>query len=410
MSKPLGEIGYKKRKFIFWILLAILFCLTNGILLRPIFFRNLDKHGSIRVGICGEVNRPAVYSMEKGSDLAMLIIKAHGTTSKADVPSINLNAILQNDSIYHIGAKRKAAARSLNRKEFPGRQDIKPPKLPAVQGKQGNDSLALPGVKVISVLYVGFPAVFVLIDFYPELDLINMTHIPHSTILLDNNDRLIDLFFTLGISPTSKSLEARLGYKIDYYMLQDKVCFVNMINGLGGVTVNIDKAFAEYYNIKKGESKMDGELAWEFVKFLDKRRITRADKNAKGIDLIRQDNFLIDPGELQQAYIVRQFRQKKVLKAMKKAFMGKSKREQAKVLALMSKELDTNIDLNFFLELYKNILTSSISSYTTLPGYYEKAGGDLYFYPDMPSFKMMKNKEIRTYLKDKGKIKETTIY
>ena len=97
---------YKKRKICFWIILCGL------LIFGTVFYLMVDRvetpHRLIRVGICGAINRPAVYTMREGSDLSMLVVMAHGFTHNAEIKRVNLDRIIYNDSIYHIPASGTA--------------------------------------------------------------------------------------------------------------------------------------------------------------------------------------------------------------------------------------------------------------------------------------------------------------
>jgi len=385
---------YEKRKMWFWIILALI-----ALILFLVFFiinRKTTENKLIRVAACGCVQQRAVYTMREGSDLAMLVRQAKGFTINADVTHLNLDKILLNDSVYHIpctGATsqtmRSEFIRQINQTIKLSYRDLSKEVVAAAQQK---------GIECFTILYIGIPAVYVLITYYPEFHRINFVHIPHSALFLNTEYRLIDLFFTLDIYPTMRILEHSLQQKIDYYLIQDRFNFMDLIDLLGGVEINIDKPYANEYKLKPGKNLLDGYYAWEYIRFLDWRNIKMTVKSEKKKDLVRQDNFEIDPNTMEMTYEMRNQRQRYVLEGMRKSFKALSSSDQLYVIENLKNVFRTDMKADFLNMLYKDILSTPSFSYGNVPGYYSVEGSKLFFYPDLPSFEMLRKLEIRNYL------------
>lgn len=204
-------------------------------------------------------------------------------------------------------------------------------------------------------------------------------------------------------------VENRLKQKIDFYLIQDRFNFIDLINMLGGVNVKLDKPYAEEYKFNPGANELDGFHAWEYIRFLDWKNLPMVVKSEKKKDLVRLDNFSIDPRTMERIYEMRNQRQRHVLEAMRTSFLGMSKVNQLDVVDNFKDVFRTDMTTEFLMELYSDLLSTPNFSYGNIPGYYSAEGDKLFFYPDMPSFELLKRKEIRTYLENR-KDKTQTIY
>lgn len=364
-------------------------------------------HRFIRVGICGAINKPAVYTVREGADLAMLVMLAHGFTTNADIDKINLDYTVKNDSIYHIPAhggrsysKTISFMREINKMTSRAFNDVSKEITAKANEKE---------IKQYSILYVGLPAVYVLINYYPEFHRINFVHLPHSAVFLHNEYRLSDIFFTYGIQPTMRILENRLKQKIDFYMIQDRFAFIDLIDKLGGVDISLDEEYAREYELMEGNQNIDGFHAWEYIRFLDWKNLKLNATNDKTINLILKDNFQVDPKTWERIYETRNQRQRYVLMGMRKAFIGLAPDEQLNLIRNIHKEFRTDMTNEFLMELYTDLLSTRNFGFGSLPGYYSTEGNNLYFYPDLPNFDMLRKQEIRKYL-EMRKGRSQTIY
>lgn len=391
---------YRKRKIWFWIILGLIF--IASVLIYFLLTNVSTEKRYIRVGACGCVKQRAVYTMREGSDMAMLIRVANGFTLNADVTKVNLDRIVKNDSVYHIPCRGNSSAslrmsfvNEINRKIRASYT-----RLTDEVVAESNDK----PIKSYSILYVGLPAVFVLINYYPEFHRINFVHIPHSSIFLNSEYRVIDMFFVLDIYPTMRIIERSLKQKIDFYMVQDRFNFIDLIDMIGGVNITIDEPYAEEYKLRAGKTMLDGYYAWEYIRFVDWRNIKMQVKSEKRKDLVRQDNFAIDPQTMEMLYEMRNQRQRQVLEGMRNSFRNLPKPDQLRVVDNFKNVFRTDMSPDFLIKLYSDILVSLHFSYGSLPGYYSKEKDKLFFYPDLPAFERLKKSEIRRYLEvRKGK-------
>lgn len=396
---------YQKRKMWFWIIVGLISLLAVFIYL--FYNKKSTEKRFIRVATCGCVKHEAVYSMREGSDLAMLIRMANGFKLNADVMKVNLDQIVMNDSVYHIPCKGNGSKKM--RYEFIEEYNKT---IKTSYRDLSKEVVALSNekdIKCYSILYVGLPSVFVLINYYPEFRRINFVHIPHSATFLNNEYRIVDLFFTLDVYPTMRILERTLKQKIDYFLIQDRFNFIDLIDLLGGVEVNLDAPFANQYELNQGRSNIDGFYAWEYIRFLDWHNIKMTVKSEKKKDLIRQDNFEVDPSTMEMIYEMRNQRQRYVLEGMRRSFTGLNQSDQLAVIDNFKNVFRTDMDLEFLTMLYKDILSSPRFSFGTIPGQYSIEGKKMFFYPDLPNYDRLRNKEIRSYLEQR-KDRKQVIY
>ena len=347
--------------------------------------------------------------MRESSDVAMLVSRAGGLKLNADVTNVNFEKIVLHDSVYHIPCQKSNAgvsaygyqvAKEVNSMIRSSYSDL----TDEIVAENNEREL-----KSFGILYVGIPVVFVIINYYPELQRINFVHVPHSTVFLNNDYRLIDLFFTLDIYPTMRIIEHKLKQKIDYYLIQDRFNFIDLIDMLGGVSVNLDMPFADEYNLNAGKNVIDGFYAWEYIRFIDWRNTKMEVVGDKKMRLVTNDNFKIEPKTLERLYELRNQRQRHVLEGMRSSFLNMENANQLKILAHFKDVFRTDMTNDFLMQMYGDLLTTPNFSYGNIPGYYSGEGDKLFFYPDLPSFELLKNKEIRSYLENR-KGQNQTIY
>jgi len=72
-----------------------------------------------------------------------------------------------------------------------------------------------------------------------------------------------------GMNLSIKTLSAFLGIPINHYIKVDYESFVKIVNGLGGVTVDVPEDVVSYQDgkvkVQKGVQKMDGDAAFSYV-------------------------------------------------------------------------------------------------------------------------------------------------
>ena len=131
--------------------------------------------------------------------------------------------------------------------------------------------------------------------------------------------------------------------------------------------------------------------------------------NDKTLDLVRQDNFEADPRTWEMIYEMRNQRQRYMLEGMRNAFKSMTKPEQLNIVSHFKDVFQTDMPVDFLMKLYEDVLSTKNFSYGNLPGYYSEIGDKLFYYPDIPSFDMLRRSEIRTYL-EKRKERKQTVY
>lgn len=111
-----------------------------------------------------------------------------------------------------------------------------------------------------------------------------------------------------GPAATQKIIEKIFGIKIEYFIRIDFAAFSEMIDAMGGVTVNVDRSFSDYtypaanyefqtISFEKGTTTMDGKTALKFAR-------SRHGNNGEGSDFARA------------------FRQQKIIMAAKQKFFS----------------------------------------------------------------------------------------
>ncbi len=396
--------SYKRKKIIYWLSLIVgFFAILLIILSRSCETGSAIPNDQIRCAVCGAVNVPAVYDMPADADLSMLIRKANGLKPEADVSKIDFELNLSHDSVYHIpaggmGPGITKPGKSTNYLSDSSWLAVYTPRLgrPEAGGIHEDP-------EEINILYIGLPAVYILIDYFPKYHRVNLTHIPHSSAFLANNYRLIDLFFTLGIEPTRNILQRQLAVKIDYYIIQDKSSFIKMINLMNGIQVNIDEPFAEHYDFESGKGTLNGFYSWEFIRFLDFKRIKREFTGYRQQDMTRKDVFKVKPDDWINDYVLRHQRQRYVINGMRESFLKLNPQNQLKTLKLIRETIQTDMNLKLITEIYRNMLSSSDFSYGRIPGKYRSEGDALFFFPDEPSFKALRDREIKKMIQHEKK-------
>ncbi len=352
-------VNYRGIKILFTLCVFIIVTLLIVILLPKV--ENNDSHRYTTAGICGNIQAPAVYRIPYGSDLGTLILKGGGITFNADIRAIDLNQVIKQDSIYHIPSRKRKN------------------KIPEII--ENSDTITFQPAaeeEQYSVLYVGFPALYFIVTYYPSRKRINVIYLPHSTIMLSNEYRLIDVFFTLGINPTIDILEKQLKRRIDSYFIQDRNSFIGMVDELNGLTLPVDSTFARTYNLKTGAQVLDGFLSWEYIRFIDSESYRSKNRDVKRAT---PEYLELEPNNIQLAYDIRQMRQKKLMSVLYKKFKNLSYVDKSKILTTILKQFSYNSDIPVkqALELLPTLRKDTKLRFGTLPGYY-KAEGDYVFY------------------------------
>ena len=123
-----------------------------------------------------------------------------------------------------------------------------------------------------SVNTVSGSDVNLIVTVNPKTKQILMTSIPRDCeIELDRNGKMDKLTHTgiYGTSETINTIENFLDMQINYYARTNFSGITNIIDALGGITVESDYSFETLhgnYQIKKGKNEMDGDMALCFVR------------------------------------------------------------------------------------------------------------------------------------------------
>ncbi len=410
-SKFLGQTDrsrYLKRKITFWVGLGIFFILTTWIVIGWSGAME-DEASQIRAGICGAVLQESVYDMPFYSDLGMLVRRAGGLSPRADIRGIDLETPIRHDSIYHIPMRHMLPDGKVELNHL--YQDVTSSlyETPAPLAAELAAFYLPPDFKPMNILYIGLPAVYALIEYYPDLQFINFLHIPHSSVLLGKDYRIIDIFFSMGIEPTMKILQRNLGVNIDHYMIQDQHAFIRLIDALDGIDVDIDPSFADAYSLEAGNARLNGFYAWEYIRFLDFKRI-RPHVDRSRLELITADNLQAAPAAWQHAYEIRNRRQRNAVRAMREAFFRLDPVNHSQLIQKIPGSFETNIKPSVVLDMYSKLLGSPEFFFGYLPGQYEQKSNELFYYPDFPGFARLRNQEIRKRLNRVSSEQDKVVY
>lgn len=388
-KKQYHTVDYKKRKRLF-VAMILIIPATLAIVFLCYSSPQTAVKRYITSGICGAIQQSAVYHLPQGATLGDLVLMGRGLSYNANISHIDLSQEILQDSIYHIPTQKRV--------------------IPLKLITQVLDSIPLQhnlADKGISILYVGFPALYFLVTYYPELKRISILYIPHSTVLLCNEYRLIDLYFTLGMSATKSIIERQLQRKIDFYFVQDRKSFIGMIDKLKPLNVPVDSVFAEAYDLKVGNQKLDGFLTWEFIRFIDKKCYRVKNKGAKSLD-----NLQMELKNITLAYDLRMMRQKRVVYALHNEFNEANYFQKGKVVKDIVTQFNINSNLNSqaALDILSSITQGSKISFSVLPGYYQKEGDKVFYFPDKPGFDLLTNKNTREFFKTTQSKYKQTLY
>jgi len=386
----------KRKKFIFWTILILLTIIAFlSLLLHDIKNTGTKTSDYVTAGICGCIKHRGVYYLPEGSDLSMLIQSAGGIKPNGDLRDINTSIIIMHDSVYNIPCRNETITSSIQLRKI---QDIDVFKyLPPVE-------------ETVNILYIGLPAVYFIINYSLTYSHINIVYIPHSTVLLDNEYRILDLYFTLGIKPTTDIVSKRLSYPVNYYYVQNKNSFIDMIDALGGLDVYVDTVFARANKLKTGFKRLNGWYIYEYISFIDRSHYSSSG-NTKSLEDLK-----LNLKNIQIAYDERQFRQKQVIGAIHRKIKELSITDNKTIFqiikkGILAKAVETNIMADDAYKILKSLLNGKTAiSFITLPGYYSEYGNKTYYYFTTPLNEILKNETLKKQLKTKTDGKEQILY
>lgn len=185
----------------------------------------------------------------------------------------------------------------------------------------------------------------------PELQKVALISIPRDSrvdVPGSGDNKINSANVVGGPKAACRAVEKLLGTKVDYYVLTNFSGFANMIDILGGVTIDVEKDMkylAEGINLKKGVQHLNGEDALAYVRY-------RGDALADIARTERQQKFL-------KAFAEEMFKTKTILKI-------------PSLLPELKKNVETNMGTKTMLELAKLALKFSPGDLVaqTLPGYF----------------------------------------
>ena len=110
-----------------------------------------------------------------------------------------------------------------------------------------------------------------IITVNPKTHKVLMTPIPRDYLVELQNGEKDKLTHTglVGIDETTSDVEDLLGIKINYYVKVNYNTLKDLVNSIGGITINSDKAFISYigkYRFVEGENQLDGAKALAYAR------------------------------------------------------------------------------------------------------------------------------------------------
>ncbi|KRF65138.1 trascriptional regulator [Bacillus sp. Soil768D1] len=192
----------------------------------------------------------------------------------------------------------------------------------------------------------------------PKQESIEFLSLPRDTrteiIGKGTNDKMNHAYAYGGVNMSINTVEAYLDIPIDYYVKMNMEGFQDIVNAVGGVTVDNDMDLAyKGYSFKKGTIDLDGKEALIYSR-------------------IRKEDPRGDYG--------RQMRQRQVIQAvMKKGSSLSTLTNYDDIFEALGKNVETNLSFNEMLSIQKNYKSSlkKIEQYT-LEGENQKVDGVWY--------------------------------
>ena len=110
-----------------------------------------------------------------------------------------------------------------------------------------------------------------IITVNPKTHKVLMTSITRDYLVELQNGEKDKLTHTglMGIDETTSDVEDLLGIKINYYVKVNYNTLKDLVNSIGGITINSDKAFISYigkYRFVEGENQLDGAKALAYAR------------------------------------------------------------------------------------------------------------------------------------------------
>ena len=110
-----------------------------------------------------------------------------------------------------------------------------------------------------------------IITVNPKTHKVLMTSIPRDYLVELQNGEKDKLTHTglMGIDETTSDVEDLLGIKINYYVKVNYNTLKDLVNSIGGITINSDKAFISYigkHRFVEGDNQLDGAKALAYAR------------------------------------------------------------------------------------------------------------------------------------------------
>lgn len=307
------------------------------------------ENDTIYAGIGGCVNDPGVYPVALKTTLFELIMSAKGARKNADLSAINLDKEITPWEVYCIPCKAEEKI-------------LIPPQEPEIQV----DHPEMPKLKEfpqINIIYAGLPRTYILITIYPEQELLLAGHIPWFTAIPDaisGTKTLYETYLYEGTSGLVSGIQTITNKKIDYYFCQDRPAWINFIDHLGGIKVDIPEDFAKQYYVNSGTHIIDGYTSWLYITFIS--------KDMRKIDFKTGSHNRIQ-------------RQKAFMLELYKKFMAQDFFTSTNIGRQILADAESNLTVQKAIPIamkVKNMKNRSIE-YFTYPGIYKTINGQVYW-------------------------------
>lgn len=303
----------------------------------------------IYAGVGGCVNDPGVYPVQVKTTLFELIMSAQGAKKNADLSKINLDKEISPWEVYCIPCKA------------PEKITI-PPQEPEIQVKHP-EMPKLEDFPQINIIYAGLPRTYILITIYPQQELLLAGHLPWFTAIPDpvsGTKTLYETYLYEGTSGLVSGIQTITNKKIDYYFCQDRPAWINFIDLLGGIKVDIPESFAKEYYVNSGLHIIDGYTSWLYITFISKDMRKIDFKTGSHNRIKRQKDFMLE---------------------LYKKFTQQDFFTSSNIGRQILKEAETNLTVQKAIPLARQVqkMKNRKIEYFTYPGIYKTINGQVYW-------------------------------
>lgn len=352
----------KKQKYIILILILLCALIIAYSLGSLLFIKTEQVEENFYAGIGGAVIDPGVYHISEHTAIYELIVKAKGLAERADISNIDTFAEVIPFEVYCIPYLPKEVHKQLPEPVYP---EVKAP-----------DPIQFDQTERINIVYAGLPRTYMFISLYPNHNVITITHIPWYTRVTTDYEyprTLYEIYLTGGIPFLLRSMKYLTEQTIDYYFAQKRPSWINFINYLGGIEVNIPADFSKEYSIEEGPRVLDGLLSWAYISYISKEQR-------------REDQWITG-----SAFRIK--RQKEFMLSMYSKFKENNFILQGEIVRKIITEAETNMKAEDFLSLvYKfRKFNEPEISFLTFPGIIREYNGRRMWVPDLQNYTIEQN-------------------